>query len=51
MNKTTKKFYPKERTQAVRLGLHYEGEHSSRWLAGYSIAAKIGCTARIRAGQ
>lgn len=43
-SKTTNKFSPELRQRAVRLVLDHESDHSSRWTACQSIAAKIGCS-------
>src|SRR5690606_15089723 len=44
-SKTTNKFSPEVRERAVRLVFDHEADHSSRWTACQSIAAKIGCSA------
>ena len=43
MNKTTNKYSPEGREQAVRMVLNNQGQHESRWSAILSISAKIGC--------
>jgi transposase len=43
MSKTTNKFSTEVRARAVRMVLDHEGDHSSRWTAIVSVAAKIGC--------
>jgi transposase len=43
--KTSTNYSPEVRERAVRLVREQQGEHTSRWAAISSIAAKIGCTA------
>ena len=45
-SKTTNKFSPEVRARAVRMVMEHEHDHTSRWAAIVSIAAKIGCTAQ-----
>jgi transposase-like protein len=44
-SKTTNKFSLEVRERAVQLVFDHEADHSSRWTACQSIAAKIGCSA------
>ena len=44
MGNTRNKFSPEVRSRAVRLVVDHE--HTSRWAAIKSVAAKIGCTAQ-----
>lgn len=43
--KTTTKYSPEVREQAVRLVLEHQDDHELEWAAICSISAKIGCTA------
>ncbi len=43
-SRTTNKFSPEVRQRAVRMVMDHEADHSSRWSACQSIAAKIDCS-------
>ncbi|WP_345890190.1 hypothetical protein [Sphingomonas beigongshangi] len=45
-SKTTNKFSPEVRARALRMVLEREKEHTSRWPAAVSIAARIGCASQ-----
>ena len=44
--KNAPKYAPEVRERAVRMVMEHGSEHTSRWAAIVSIAAKIGCTAQ-----
>jgi transposase-like protein len=46
---TSRRYSPEVRERAVRVVFEHHGEHDSQWAAIGSIAAKIGCTARLGA--